>query len=157
MAVSKPLTWEMKPKEKTFEDKVKETLKLADEVLGMTMADIPITVKKEKERPIPTRSVTPKPVEKQTVQTIVGPMEIPRPPSLRTKNERNAVNPIPFIERKPKKQLKELKRKEKMTEEVIHQMPRGAAVMEKLTKNKDKNKPKHTESYARLVAKNTSE
>ena len=108
VAISKLLTWEMKPK-KTFEEKVQETLRLADEVLGMTMADIPITVKKEKERPIPMRSVTPKPVEKQVVQTIVGPMEIPRPPSPRTKNERNAVNPIPFIERKPKKQLKELK------------------------------------------------
>ena len=60
VAISKLLTWEMKPK-KTFEDKVKETLALANEVLGMTMADIPITVKKEK--PILARLVTPKPVE----------------------------------------------------------------------------------------------
>ena len=60
VAVSKPLIWEIKPK-KTFEEKVKETLALADEVLGMTMADIPITVKKEK--PILARLVTPKPVE----------------------------------------------------------------------------------------------
>ena len=146
VAVSKPLTWEMKPKEKTFEEKVKETLHLADEVLGMTMADIPITVKKEK-KPIPARPVTPKPVEKQVVQTIMGPMEIPKSPSPQTKNERNAVNPIPFIERKPKKQLKELKRKEKMTEEVIRQTPRGAAIMEKIDQ---KQREEQAEAYREL-------
>ena len=145
VAVSKPLTWEMKPK-KTFEEKVQETLKLADEVLGMTMADIPITVKKEK-KPIQTRPVTPKPVEEQEVQTILGPMMIPRPSSPRTKNERNAVNPIPFIERKPKKQLKELKRKEKMTEEVIRQTPRGAAVMKKIDQ---KQRQEQAEAYREL-------
>ena len=80
VAVSKPLTWEMKPKEKTFEEKVKETLALADEVLGFTMADIPITVKEEKKL-ILARLATLKPVEKQVVQTIVGPLEIPRPQS----------------------------------------------------------------------------
>ena len=80
VAVSKPLTWEMKPKEKTYEEKVKETLALADEALGMMMADIPITVKEGK-KPIPVRPATPKPVEKQVVQTIVGPIEIPRPPT----------------------------------------------------------------------------
>ena len=116
VAISKPLTWEMKPK-KIFKEKVKEILALADEMLGMTMANIPIMVKKEK--PLPVRLVTPKPVEKQVVQTIVGPREIPCPPSPQTKNERNVVNLIPFIEWKPKKQLKELKWKEKMTEDVI--------------------------------------
>ena len=78
VAISKPLVWEMKPKEKTLEEKVKETLALANEVLGMTAADIPITIKKEK-KPIPMRPVTLKPVEQQEIQTIVGPREIPRP------------------------------------------------------------------------------
>ena len=81
IAISKPLTWEMKPKEKTYEEKVEETLALADEVLGMTMADIPVTVKKEK-RLILEKQVMPKPVEQQVVQTIMGPLEIPRPLSL---------------------------------------------------------------------------
>ena len=57
------------------------------------------------------------------------------------------VNPIPFIERKPKKQLKELKQKEKMTEEVIRQTPRGVAIMEKIAK---KQKEEQTEAYREL-------
>ena len=83
VAISKPLVWEMKPKEKMLEEKVKETLTLADGVLGMTVAEILIIVKEKKEKKLlPTRPVTPKPVEKQVVQTIVGPQEIPRPLSL---------------------------------------------------------------------------
>ena len=57
------------------------------------------------------------------------------------------VNPILFIERKPKKQLKGLKRKEKMTEEVIQQMPRGAAIMEKIDQ---KQREEQTKAYREL-------
>ena len=97
----------MKPKEKTIEEKVQDVLAQAHEALkGFTMTDVLVIIKKDK--PLPVRLATLKPVEKQIIQTIVGPQEIPCPPSPQTKNERNAVNPIPFIEQKPKKQLKEL-------------------------------------------------
>ena len=77
VAVSKPLTWEMKPK-KTIEEKVQDVLAQADEALkGFTMANVPVIIKKDK--PLLARLVTPKPVEKQVIQTIVGPREIPRP------------------------------------------------------------------------------
>ena len=72
MAVSKPLTWEIKPKEKPIEEKVQDVLAMADKAFkGFMMADILVTIKKEKL--LLVRLVTPKPVEKQVVQTIVGP------------------------------------------------------------------------------------